>query len=108
MNSSKIPPEAASEPAAIVIFGVSGDLAQRKLAPALHSLACEGLLPEPTQILGVARSSLTEKELVDRIYEGVQSYARLKPHLCELWPRFICLPLALDLFIDEVFGHHRL
>ncbi len=88
MNSSNVPPEAASEPAAIVIFGVSGDLAQRKLAPALHSLACEGLLPEPTQILGVARSSLTEKELVDRIYEGVQSYARLKPHLCELWPRF--------------------
>ncbi len=33
-------------PATIVIFGASGDLTRRKLVPALHSLACEGLLPD--------------------------------------------------------------
>ncbi|MFN2108962.1 MAG: hypothetical protein ACK2UI_04820, partial [Anaerolineae bacterium] len=51
-----------SEPAVIVIFGASGDLAQRKLGPALHSLACAGLLPEQTQIVGVARSSFSDEE----------------------------------------------
>jgi len=30
-------------PTTIVIFGASGDLTRRKLVPALHSLACEGL-----------------------------------------------------------------
>ena len=32
-------------PFVVVIFGASGDLTQRKLVPALHSLVCEGLLP---------------------------------------------------------------
>jgi glucose-6-phosphate 1-dehydrogenase len=35
----------------IVIFGASGDLTQRKLIPALHSLDCEGLLPQELQVL---------------------------------------------------------
>ncbi len=30
----------------IVIFGASGDLAKRKLAPAIYNLAREGLLPD--------------------------------------------------------------
>ena len=43
------------EHAVIVIFGASGDLTQRKLIPALHSMACEGLLPQETRVVGVAR-----------------------------------------------------
>ena len=41
-----------AEPATIVIFGASGDLTRRKLVPALHSLGCEGLLPDASQVLG--------------------------------------------------------
>ncbi len=41
--------------ATIVIFGASGDLTRRKLVPALHSLACGGLLPSATRVIGVAR-----------------------------------------------------
>jgi glucose-6-phosphate 1-dehydrogenase len=77
-----------TEAATIVIFGASGDLTQRKLVPALHSLACAGLLPEGTQVLGIARSFLSNAEFRDRLLEGVTSYARLKPGICELWPRF--------------------
>jgi len=75
-----------TEPAAIVIFGASGDLTQRKLAPALHSLRCEGLLAPKSRILGVARSSFSDAVFRDRLYEGVVEYSRLKPGLCELWP----------------------
>ncbi|MBN1261271.1 MAG: glucose-6-phosphate dehydrogenase [Anaerolineae bacterium] len=74
-----------TEPAAIVIFGASGDLTGRKLAPALHSLACEGVLPPATQIIGVARSPLTDTAFRERVYEGVEAYARLKPGICSLW-----------------------
>ena len=45
-------------PAAIVIFGASGDLAARKLLPALHALAEDDLLHPCTWIVGVGRSDL--------------------------------------------------
>ena len=54
-------------PATIVIFGASGDLTQRKLAPALHSLACGELLPTQSRVVGVARSSLSDQAFRDRI-----------------------------------------
>lgn len=73
------------ESAVIVIFGASGDLARRKLGPALHSLACEGLLPQQTQIVGVARTSLTDEAFREQIYAGVEAYSRLKPAQCMLW-----------------------
>ena len=79
-----------SPPAAIVIFGASGDLTQRKLAPALHSLACAGRLSETTRIIGVGRREMSDVAFRTRLYEGVQEYARLKPNprLCDLWSRF--------------------
>ncbi len=81
-------PTAKIDPAVIVIFGASGDLTQRKLIPAIHSLACEGHLPERSRVLGVARSPLTDDAFRQRNFEGVIAYARLKPDICELWPQF--------------------
>ena len=46
-------------PAAIVIFGASGDLTRGKLIPAPHTLGCEGLLPRAARVIGVARSPLS-------------------------------------------------
>ena len=79
---------AHAEPATIVIFGASGDLTQRKLVPALHSLGCDGLLPAESQVIGVARSPLSDEEFRARLFEGVQADARLKPGICALWPGF--------------------
>jgi glucose-6-phosphate 1-dehydrogenase len=45
-------------PAAIVIFGASGDLARRKLLPALHTLATSGLLDTASVLVGVGRSDV--------------------------------------------------
>ncbi len=78
----------AITPAAVVIFGASGDLTQRKLVPALHSVACGGLLHPNTRVVGVARTELSDEAFRDRLFEGVTDYARLKPGVCELWPRF--------------------
>jgi glucose-6-phosphate 1-dehydrogenase len=75
-------------PAAIVIFGASGDLTQRKLVPALHTLACGGLLSKATRVVGVARSTLSDAAFRDRLYEGVVQYSRSSPGICEMWPRF--------------------
>jgi glucose-6-phosphate 1-dehydrogenase len=85
--NQKIP---KAEPATIIIFGASGDLTQRKLVPALHSLACAQLLSPATRVVGVARSPISDHAFREHLYEGVLAYARLKPHpgMCELWERF--------------------
>ena len=76
-------------PSTVVIFGASGDLTRRKLVPALHSLACDGLLAPETQVVGVARSALTDEAFRDRVYGGLGAYARLHPGICELWYQFV-------------------
>ena len=43
-------------PTTLVIFGATGDLAKRKLLPALYNLAHEGALPERFNLVGVSRS----------------------------------------------------
>ncbi len=77
-----------AQPATIVILGASGDLTRRKLVPALHSLACEDLLPVESQVVGVARSTLSDEAFRQRLYGGVEEYARLKPGICALWFNF--------------------
>ena len=83
MNTQSAPP-----PVCIVIFGASGDLTKRKLAPAIHSLACAGHLHPRSCVVGVGRRSLTNEAFRERLFEGIQAYARVKhdPKLCNLWP----------------------
>jgi glucose-6-phosphate 1-dehydrogenase len=76
------------EPANIVIFGASGDLTRRKLVPALHSLECEGLVQSSIRVVGVARSSLSDEDFRQQLFEGVESYARHEPGICALWSQF--------------------
>ena len=52
-----------SSPALMVIFGASGDLANRKLLPAIYKLSQQRLLPPNFVILGYARSPLSDDEL---------------------------------------------
>ncbi len=71
--------------AIIVIFGASGDLAQRQLVPALHSLACDGLLTQGLRVVGVARSEFTDESFREHLYAGIDDYARREPEVCQLW-----------------------
>jgi glucose-6-phosphate 1-dehydrogenase len=49
-----------SPPVSIIIFGASGDLTQRKLIPALHTLFAEHRLDDQFAVIGVARTSFAE------------------------------------------------
>jgi glucose-6-phosphate 1-dehydrogenase len=64
------------EPCALVIFGASGDLTQKKLFPALYSLAFRKLLPDRFAVLGVARTEETDEEFQERMKEAVQQHGR--------------------------------
>ena len=52
------------EPAIIVIFGITGDLAGRYLLPSLYHLIKDDLLPEHTEIVGVTRRDVSVSDLL--------------------------------------------
>ena len=64
------------DPCILTIFGASGDLTQRKLIPALYSLAFRRLLPDKFGIVGVARTEESDEEFRERMKEAVQNHAR--------------------------------
>src|SRR3984957_11310541 len=53
------------EPVIMTIFGASGDLTKRKLLPALFHLEQNGLLPDKSAIVGVARRPLGDEFAAD-------------------------------------------
>ena len=66
-------------PTALVIFGATGDLARRKLLPALYNLAHEGALPERFGLVGNARSEMTDEEFRQQAIASVHEFSRRPP-----------------------------
>jgi glucose-6-phosphate 1-dehydrogenase len=64
------------DPCALVIFGASGDLAHKKLMPALYALAFRRLLPERFAVVGVARSEGDDEAYRAEMQKAVQQHAR--------------------------------
>jgi glucose-6-phosphate 1-dehydrogenase len=54
-------------PSIIVIFGITGDLSQRYLLPALYHLIKDGLLHDQTEIIGITRRNVTAEELFEQV-----------------------------------------
>jgi glucose-6-phosphate 1-dehydrogenase len=67
---------AAPPPQTLILFGASGDLARRKLIPALYDLAYEGLLPERYAIVGSGGSRLDGADFHERARVGIEEFAR--------------------------------
>jgi glucose-6-phosphate 1-dehydrogenase len=76
------------QPFSLVIFGASGDLARRKLIPALWSLYAGRTLPEPFAIIGTGRTEMTDDEFRTRMREAVTEFARIQPPSEAVWERF--------------------
>jgi glucose-6-phosphate 1-dehydrogenase len=66
-------------PTALVIFGATGDLAHRKLLPALYNLAHQGALPERFELVGVSRSEHTDEEFRAIARVSIERFSRTKP-----------------------------
>ena len=62
------------DPCIIVIFGASGDLTKRKLAPALYNLAREGLLPDNLAVVGYARRDISNETFRERMRAEVTEH----------------------------------
>ena len=65
----------ARDPFTVVIFGASGDLAKRKLVPALYQLAAGGYLPEKYAVVGFSRSEMSDDAYRSGMLEGLKQHA---------------------------------
>src|SRR3954453_11866433 len=63
----------------LTIFGVTGDLAHRKLLPALYNLAHEGALPERFNLVGVARRDMPDEDYRNEAKREIEKFSRAKP-----------------------------
>jgi glucose-6-phosphate 1-dehydrogenase len=77
----------ATQPVTIVIFGGSGDLARRKLLPALYNLHVDGLLPPRVAVVGVGRSAITDEAYRDFAKDGITQFSR-RPLVDGSWQAF--------------------
>lgn len=68
-----------SQGAAIVIFGVTGDLTRRKLIPALYENARISRLPKPFYIIGFARRPWNDEKMREVLRESVAEFGRTRP-----------------------------
>jgi glucose-6-phosphate 1-dehydrogenase len=66
-------------PTTLIIFGATGDLARRKLLPALYNLAHEGALPERFHLVGVSRSDMPHGDYRELAVESIRSFSRRPP-----------------------------
>jgi glucose-6-phosphate 1-dehydrogenase len=65
-----------SDPQDIVVVGASGDLAARKLLPALYNLDAEGLLPKSGQVIGYATEQWSGDEFRSHARESIAAHSR--------------------------------
>lgn len=78
------------QPTSLVIFGITGDLAKRKVLPALYHLIKDNLLPEQMALIGTSRRELSIDELLSDV------------ELCVLETDKVCDPEALRQFRERL------
>ncbi|GHG28484.1 MULTISPECIES: glucose-6-phosphate dehydrogenase [Amycolatopsis] len=73
-------------PSSLVIFGVTGDLARKKLMPAIYDLANRGLLPAGFSLVGFARRDWEHQDFGELVHDSVKEHART-PFKESVWNR---------------------
>ena len=66
-------------PTTLVIFGGTGDLAKRKLLPAIYNLAHEGALPERFNLIAVSRADIPHDDYRDMARDSIKQHSRREP-----------------------------
>jgi glucose-6-phosphate 1-dehydrogenase len=94
-------------PCGLVLFGVTGDLARKKIMPAIYDLANRGLLPPGFALVGFARREWADQDFAKLVHDSVRDYARTEFRE-EVWQqlasgiRFVAGDLTSDESFDEL------
>jgi glucose-6-phosphate 1-dehydrogenase len=91
-----LPAEVAPKPVVVVIFGGTGDLARRKLLPALYNLAARHNLPQSFAVVGIGRHIGSATDYKDEVAGALREFAAEGPAGVSTHQRL------LDSFLDLV------
>jgi glucose-6-phosphate 1-dehydrogenase len=105
MIASSLP---KADPCVIVIFGALGDLAKRKLVPALFQLAGAGCLSSRFKVLGVAREPISDEEYRERMRAGAAGSKEVGEISDAKWRAFAGCLHYLHGELTEVETYHRI
>jgi len=94
-------------PFSIVIFGATGDLAHRKILPALYNLAVQGLLPERFNVIAFARRDWTDESYRAEMRQAVDQFSRNKLDAAA-WDKFAPNLHYVRSEFDQADGYARL
>jgi glucose-6-phosphate 1-dehydrogenase len=95
-------------PAIMIIFGGSGDLANRKLMPALFNLFIDDYLPDHFAVVGVGRTSYgSEEKYREHLFEGVKQFSRRNGNE-ETWKEFSQKILYLEMDAKEDAAYSKI
>ncbi|MDQ6420565.1 glucose-6-phosphate dehydrogenase [Paenibacillus sp. LHD-117] len=67
------------EPTTFVLFGATGDLAKRKIYPALYNLFIDGKLPQAFSLIGLGRRELSDVAFRANVGQSLRDYSRRGP-----------------------------
>jgi glucose-6-phosphate 1-dehydrogenase len=101
-----LPRTRAPEPCTVVLFGSTGDLAHRKLMPALYHLGRGGNLPGEFAVVAYARRDWTD-DIVRDEYKKTLSET-LGKDFTDFWPEFANHLVFVPGTFDEPAGYARL
>jgi glucose-6-phosphate 1-dehydrogenase len=59
-----------------VLFGATGDLAKRKIYPALFNLYLNQKLPKSFSVIGVGRRDFADSEFQSRVVDSLYTFSR--------------------------------
>jgi glucose-6-phosphate 1-dehydrogenase len=71
-------------PCGVVLFGVTGDLARKKVMPAIYDLANRGFLPPGFSLVGFARRDWADEDFAQVVHDAVREHSRT-PFREETW-----------------------
>src|ERR1700753_2718243 len=80
--------DSKKQPNIFVIFGGTGDLTSRKIAPALYNLFLDGWLPSKYAIVGTGRTKLSDDEFRNNLHGDIDQFSRSGKAKADKWAAF--------------------
>src|ERR1700757_3296222 len=80
-----------TEPCAVILFGASGDLAKRKVLPAMYDLAVHNSLGERYAIIGFARTPMSDEGFRSTVGEAAKGISEVGPIDPDEWDNFFSI-----------------
>jgi glucose-6-phosphate 1-dehydrogenase len=108
MLTNHINEPAIKDGSLMFLFGATGDLARRKLFPAIYSLHREGKLSERFAVIGLARRPRTNEQFRSDVLQSIQEFCRYKIEDDDNWQQFVKHFEYMSLDIHNVEGFKQL